>query len=114
LRNARPAEFAGCAAQYAKILDRALEVRVLKTEEDLTRQLRALAVKLGELQAGPRDVIAIHLETLDAKAKQVTAARFQGYLQEGRLLSLELMGNLTAIYRELAAAQRSGGGALTQ
>jgi hypothetical protein len=55
---------------------------------------------MGFLKASPRDVIELHTRTLREKNKDVTLAKAQMYVAEGRLMVLELMGYLTSFYRK--------------
>lgn len=103
LRLSAPQFFDELTGQYARLLDRALERRVLKIEDGLTAELRALAGQLGFMDAGPRDVMDLHLAALKARTHGAPRAKAQAYAEEGRLLALELMGHLTAHYRMYAA-----------
>jgi DNA-binding NarL/FixJ family response regulator len=85
---------------YGKILDLALEQRAFRVEYNLSEQLRLLADKLGFLKASPRDVIELHSTTLKEKNRDVSLAKAQAYVVEGRLMILELMGYLTSFYRK--------------
>ena len=54
---------------------------------------------LGNLGAGPRDMLDIHLESLDTLIKSSNEKRARAYVTEGRLLALEVMGKLADYYR---------------
>jgi PAS domain-containing protein len=102
LRQSMAEQFADLTREYAALLDRALERRVLKIEDRLSDELRRLAGQLGFLNAGPRDVMDLHLEALRTRTSAAPRAKAQAYAEEGRLLALELMGHLAAYYRVYA------------
>ncbi len=85
---------------YSKILELALEQQAYKVEHNLGEKLRKIADKLGFLKASPRDVVDIHTKALREKSKNVNSTRAQVYVDEGRLMVLELMGYLTSYYRK--------------
>jgi hypothetical protein len=89
-------------SQYQALLEHAFERRVFKTSEDLPVGARALAAVLGRQTAGPRDVIAMHTRAMEGvRQKKYSSARTQVYLEEGRLLLIEIMGYLAAYYRDM-------------
>jgi DNA-binding response OmpR family regulator len=102
LRESLPDLFTELTQHYGELLDLALEQRLYKVHHPLSETLRALGEQLVFLKAGPRDVVQIHHATLEIKAAQVTPSRAQGYLEEGRLLVLELMGYVASYYRNQA------------
>mgnify|MGYP002654681489 CR=1 FL=1 len=85
---------------YGKLLDLALDQRAFRVDHNLSEQLRLLADKLGFLKASPRDVVELHSTTLKEKNRDVSLAKAQAYVVEGRLMVLELMGYLTSFYRK--------------
>lgn len=100
LRESVPDIFVELVREYGNLMDLALEERAYKVEHNISEQLRILGEKLGFLKAGPRDVIDIHTKTLKEKNENVTLAKTQAYVSEGRLMVLELMGYLTSYYRK--------------
>jgi hypothetical protein len=84
---------------YADLLDKAVRRREFENGPGVYAELRELAVRLGRLGAGARDVIELHAGALDAKTAAATAPVAQIYVEEGRLLVLELMGHLLSYYR---------------
>lgn len=100
IRESVPDIFREMVQTYGKLLDLALEQRAFKVEHNISDHLRALADKLGFFKASPRDVIDIHTTTLRQKNQDVTLAKAQAYVSEGRLMVLELMGYLTSFYRK--------------
>jgi hypothetical protein len=61
--------------------------------------LQNIADELGLLRAGPRDIIEIHNFAIRALFEKYNLPRRQVYLEEGRLLLLEMMGDLVKYYR---------------
>lgn len=100
IQDSLPEIFAELSQAYGHLLDLALEQRAFKVDHRLSEQLRVLADKMGFLKASPRDVIELHTYTLREKNRDVTLAKAQVYVAEGRLLVLELMGYLTSFYRK--------------
>lgn len=94
-----PEVFTQLERRYGELMELALERQVYR---DVTASaspgLKELGERLGALNAGPRDVVELHARVMRQKMKEA-AARRQAYLSEGRLLVLELMGNLAAYYR---------------
>jgi hypothetical protein len=105
LRESLPDLFYELTQHYGELLDLALEQRLYKVNHQLSESLRALGEQLGFLKAGPRDVVQIHHTALEIKAAQVTPSKAQAYLEEGRLLVLELMGYVASYYRNQALNQ---------
>lgn len=107
LRQRMPEQFEELVDRYQKVLDRALEQRSFKVKDTLNATLESLSDELGEWRAGPRDVIDIHTAALRACLRDSTASRAQAYLEEGRLIVIKLMGQLTTYYRQYYIASRS-------
>ncbi len=100
LRERSPVEYASIAGHYALLLDTALHRQAYRGQgEGLASDLRALAERLGELGASPRELTEVHAHALRHAAKGVTVQKTQALLSEGRLIALELMGNLASYYR---------------
>jgi len=99
LREAAPAPFAEMSGAYGNVMDEALERRIYKTDPNLSEPLADLASRLGFLKATPRDVVELHSEVLKQKSRSAPPARMRGYLEEGHLLLVELLGHLAAWYR---------------
>jgi PAS domain S-box-containing protein len=99
LRAKFPEMFTELIELYAGVLDLALEQRAFKIKHDVSEELRDIAERLARLNAGPRDVVEIHLTTLKQKSKIANPMKAQAYAEEGRLVALELMGYLVWLYR---------------
>jgi PAS domain-containing protein len=103
LRQREPATFYRAVDGYCALLDAALQRRAFgETAAPAPLSAQALAEHLRASTAIPRDVIAIHLEALRKQTHNAPAMRTQAYLEEGRILALELMGHLAGAYRALA------------
>ena len=106
LRESVPDVFSDLVQHYGGLMDLALEQRAYKAEHDISGELRSISERLGLLRAGPRDAVEIHSHALKGKTKVVTTQKAQAYVEEGRLMVLELMGYLTAFYRTYAAVPK--------
>jgi DNA-binding response OmpR family regulator len=99
LRRAVPGRFDELVRRYEGLLDAALEERTYKVDPGSPDVLRALADDLGFLRAGPRDILDLHTTALKNKLAGAVPRRAQAYVEEARLMVLELMGHLVRYYR---------------
>lgn len=99
LREGHPDDFANLVDRCGDLLDRALQQQKYRIEHDVSAALQELGDRLGALGAGPRDVVEVYGAALKARSAGAIAARARAYLEEGRLLVLELMGHLVSYYR---------------
>lgn len=107
IRYSAPQVFADLVSRYNKALDWALEEHHYRVKRDVTGLLQTMANEMGQLKAGPRDVVELHTNTLHTKTDQLPAAKAQAYVQEGRILVLQLMGYLVLYYRNLAVMRNT-------
>jgi len=105
LREHDPALFQEHVSEYRTLLEQAVEKQLYRVDHPANRAVQAFATRLVFLNAGPRDVIEIHAETLKTLAGN---SRQGAYVEEGRMLLLELMGRLVASYRTYVHSGRSG------
>lgn len=105
IKEACPGEYARMVATYHAQLDRALEQRIYKTANTTSGGLLEIAQSIGYLRGGPRDVVEIHTEALKSMIGKLPLAKSQAYVEEGRILVLELMGYLVAYYRNYYTGQ---------
>ena len=98
-RETAPHIAAEIDAEYGAILDQALVQRAYKAENLSSELIRATATRLGRLRATPRDVVEIHTQALRERLKSATPQKTTAYIEEGRLLVLEVMGQLASFYR---------------
>ncbi len=80
-------------------MELALEQRVYKVDHRLSDRLRSMAEQLGALKAGPRDVVEIHRSTLKEKSLGGATQKAQAYLDEARMMLVEVMGYVLSFYR---------------
>lgn len=113
LRESYPDDFEKAVQCYEHLLGLALEQREYHVNHPITEALRALSDRIGFLRAGPRDVIDIYSLALKRKTTGAHPQKARAYVDEGRLLVLELMGNLVMYYR-LHALGASRGSATTE
>jgi len=98
IRDQKPAEFAALHANYRVLLEEYMKYLVVK--KDKPREgMEILATRLGDLGATPRDLIDIHIATLDQMAQDTKELRTQAYTADSRLFALEMMGLLVEYYR---------------
>ena len=90
---------ADATSDFQTLLDEAWERRVYKVEPDISEKLRLLVDQIGVVRAGPRDVVELHTQALEYMMRNVPHERAQVYIEEGRLMILELMGYLASFYR---------------
>ncbi len=102
LRESSAAVFHKLADELGHLLDQALEQRGFRTDLHLSERLRDLADRVGQFGGGPRDVIDLYRAALHGRRRGVASEKGRAYIEEGRLLVLELMGNLVSYYRRYA------------
>lgn len=105
-RQRDPEAFRAALRVYTSLLDEALRRRGFAGAAPIPA-LRQLGERLGAADGTPRDVIELHLAGVRALSQEAPAQKQQAYIEEGRLMALELMGHLAAFYRALAAVSAS-------
>jgi len=98
LRDRAPDVFSALKKEYGSLMDEYLEALGFNTPPP-RRRISELADRIGELGSGPRDVVDIHMQTVMEKSGNAHPNRARAYTLEGRLLAIELMGNLVDFYR---------------
>jgi DNA-binding NarL/FixJ family response regulator len=106
LRELVPDAFGELVGTYIAILTDAVEERGYRVSHRIPERLRGMAAELGFLRAGPRDVVEMHTDALRTKAAEMSPRSFEAYVAEGRLMIVELMGNLVTFYRRYSVAPR--------
>ncbi len=89
------------AARYINLLDLAVERQAYQVKPDIAGSLRAIAEELGSAGAGPREVVSLHGQALRVKVEGLKPELKWAFMEEGRLMVLELMGYLVAHYRKV-------------
>jgi DNA-binding response OmpR family regulator len=102
LKESLPDMFEDLVLTYTQMIEYSIENLFHKTSNNTTENLHELADELGQLKAGPRDVVAIHIEALKRKMGNTNPAKAKVYVEEGRILAFELMGYLALYYRNRA------------
>ncbi|MEZ5889639.1 MAG: response regulator [Xanthobacteraceae bacterium] len=98
IRDRSSDTFRTMAKQYLRLLMEYLEQLGYKKEKP--RDFMAgLATHLGDLGAGPRDLIDLHIAALESVVQVESVERARAFVIEGRLLALEMMGLLVDYYR---------------
>lgn len=107
LAQSAPATFDDLVAGYSSLLELAVEQRGVHDRRSMPDRLRVFSERLGLLWGGPRDLIEIHTTALRQLCRAQTPQRIAVYIEEGRLVLLELMGHLVNFYRIRLAAQNN-------
>jgi FixJ family two-component response regulator len=107
LRDSLPREFDRLADTYSRILGMALEQRAFKVDRHVGQELNDLADRLGQLSAGPRDVVDLHVAALRDRLARATPEEASALSDEGRFLVLELMGDVVTYYRSYRLGVRA-------
>ncbi len=100
LEQSSPDSFKQLVCRYGDLTELALEQRAFKVRHDISGKLQDIAEELVFLKAGPRDVVEVHVAALREKTDSaVNNARAQAYIEEARVMVLQLMGHLVSQYR---------------
>jgi CheY-like chemotaxis protein len=105
LGEREPEKYVTFVERYRGLLDRALNNRLFHNDDGLNEDVNRFADSLGSLNAGPRDVIDLHKEAISKQAGGQNGARARAYVDEGRLVMLQVMGHLASFYRSLSWGQ---------
>lgn len=97
-----PEQFDELVHRYGVLLDRSLMGRSNLELARLIEDLSEISDCLGILGAGPRDTVDLHKAAMAARLEVCSAHKTKGYVEEGRLLLLQLMGHLLSFYRRLS------------
>jgi CheY-like chemotaxis protein len=99
LRETAGKQFEESVKAYTACLEQALQERTYKIEKRVPGMLRSLGRELGFLGASARDVVDVHTAALREAVEGAPPRKVQVFLEEGRLLLVELMGHLVTYYR---------------
>ncbi|MGB0909581.1 MAG: response regulator [Nitrospirales bacterium] len=111
LEDGSPAIFQDIKNQFLDVLNLALEESKYKVASHISKDLQHISQRLGQLHAGPRDVINLYRSALQEVTLASTPEKAHAYLDEGRLLVLRLMGDVMSYYR-LHSLKRSNSSAI--
>lgn len=98
LHEREPEIFAALQKEYQDLLEAYLDAKVTGNAMP-RRRTGELALRIGNLKGGPRDVVDLHLRAVAVKTGNENQARVRAFTLEGRLFSLEVMGRLVDYYR---------------
>jgi response regulator RpfG family c-di-GMP phosphodiesterase len=102
LHEGQPEAFNQLVRQYGDLMDRALEQQAFKVDHEVSESLRSMAEDMGFRKAGPRDVVELHSTALNRRRTGDVPQKGRAYIEEGRVMVLELMGYLTTYYLKRA------------
>lgn len=108
LEDSLPARFHDLTRQFLELFDQALAEQGYHIPRNLAHALADLAAQLANLHAGPRDVISLYQRALQQKLTGLPILKQEAYLNEGRILVLQLMGDLLSHYRMIALSRATG------
>jgi hypothetical protein len=108
LQQSAPDVFSKLVGELRQILVQSLEQRAFKVDHHVSDALRSLGDRLGFLNVMPRDVIEIYSVALESESRAASERKVKAYVEEGRLVVLQLMGHLVSYYRaQVAPGSRS-------
>ena len=99
LSRDNPERYARITEDFAELLDLRLEELAYKQDNRVSERAKELAGRLGRIHAGPRDIIELYKMSLEGKTTSAPIKKAKVLLEEGRMLTLELMGHLVSFYR---------------
>lgn len=88
--------------RYLALLDMMVEQRAYRVEYALGASADALAEQLAARRVRPRDLVALHRTAMAERLTEGDHGRSAAYLEEGRLLLLQVMGQVLTHYRAAA------------
>lgn len=110
LQDRNPQRTSQLRAVLREAIEHALDTRAAGREPDQADRLRGLAAVLGQLHAGPRDVVRLHADVLADILTKSPSGEAGLIVSESRLVLLELMGQLVNQYRSRSLRSGTGGG----
>ncbi len=99
LKVSHPEVFMYAVNYYCALLDKALEQRGFKVENNVSLQLKMMAEALGSYQATPRDVVEIHTLSVSTKIENMPIRKVRLCNEEARYLLTGLLGHLCSFYK---------------
>ncbi|NTW50180.1 MAG: hypothetical protein HGB19_10720, partial [Chlorobiales bacterium] len=110
LNKSYPTLFKRLVDDFDMLASKSVENQIYKTDAEeppLRTDISTLSEKMGALNAGPRDVVEVYLATLKNKSITASPAEMTAYVDEAKLLVLELMGHLVSFYRNYSIGVRA-------
>ncbi len=103
LKEAKAELFAKLVDEYLDLVKHAVERQIYRVEYDISGNLQTMAEKMTCLQAVPNDVVAVHVNAIKICLNSAKYEPKKAYIDEGRLMVLELMGYLAKCYQRQAS-----------
>lgn len=88
---------------YQQIINAYFYEQIYKTKNSHSQLLRPFCQRLGSLQATPKDIIKIHLASIERASQENNEWTVSTYIEEGRILLLEAVGELALYYQSCVA-----------
>jgi CheY-like chemotaxis protein len=83
---------------YQRLLDGYVE-RLARPDVEEPSEMESVAGSLASLDAGARDLMAVHVQALERSIRDARPDQARAYAIAARSLIIEMMGRLTAVYR---------------
>lgn len=109
LRVALPELFNRLVGRYVELLTETLQSRAYTDGHRPLGEARALTREVGLVNGSPRDLVDIHLQSLDLLSHRTHPERLSALADEGRVLLLEVVGYLALHYRDHAPLRAAAG-----
>ncbi len=90
--------FTECRKAYERILVEYVENIQFKKAPP-REKIQRLAGRIGQMAGGPKDIIDLHLQSVKAISEGAEPGQIKSYTLDGRLVALEIMGQLAEFYR---------------
>lgn len=94
-------DFDAFVTQYGAILEYMVDSSTSPSNFNMRAELERLAQSMGNLNAGPHDVVEVHSTTLKNLVKDASSTKVSNLIAEGHVTSLGLMGMLVSHYRRI-------------
>jgi DNA-binding NarL/FixJ family response regulator len=102
LKDSFPEYFRECLEEFGAIVEISMESKLFKAGYQAAERMTELAHKLVAVQAGPRDIVEMFTVFMDDKRSTITKQRFNAFMNEGKMVLLQLMGEVAGIYRNMS------------
>ena len=99
IRESAPEHFVALVGEYKALIEETIEEHALKVDRKASRKIQDLAQSLGALGATPRDITEIHVAAIKQCKSDANVRRAATITEEGRMILIEVLGNLATYYR---------------
>lgn len=100
IKEGLPDTFEELSEDYQHLMEETVLENLYGEKKSLEEKKRAFVNRLGFFQASPKDLIDIHSWVLERFVEETVEERFLLYVNEGRILLVEIMGYLVSYYRK--------------